>query len=64
MVEQFFIGQLLTVPNRTLMFHFNPVSLSNDFISPRFELNHWRQISRNIIGGPNFGMSNPVERPT
>jgi hypothetical protein len=63
MVKQFLISQLFTVPNGTLMFYLNPIPLSNDFIGFCFELNHWRQISRNIIGSPNLSMGNSVKRP-
>nr|DAQ49597.1 MAG TPA: hypothetical protein [Caudoviricetes sp.] len=64
MVEQFFISQLLTIPNCTLMFYFNPIPLSNDFICMNLEGNHWRQISRNIIRCPHFRMNDTVKRPT
>ena len=34
-----------------------------DFVGLGLELHHGRKISRNGVGGPNFGVDNTVKRP-
>lgn len=63
MVEELFIGQLLTIAYCTKMFNLDPPSPLDDLISFSLKLYHRRKISGDGVSSPYFCVNDPVEGP-
>lgn len=57
------IKMMLIVLSSTKVFRLNAPPFFDDFVGFGLKLHHRRQVGRDGIGGPNFGVDNTIERP-